>query len=573
MKWKYMGHSESTVELYIVVQCDKTVSKKVKDFFAQEHVARDLGTDFRLHVVEEALTRFAASNDIRAFGNFRLRNTLCGVKVQLSLSGMSRTATIGGLIMVTTTKETLFGITAGHPLSELREQIEEPLTPPDESGTDDGFGDHESETLPETGGEESLHGDSADEHGLRVDLGRVTHDSFLSGMTTGGNHDWALIELKHENWLPNRLDAPSNSETAGKTIVQRERRGDVVDLFCPEQQSNFSVQPAVAITCRGIQRGTLTQNNSSVLMYPGKAFVETLEFTPDSNSALGFGDSGCWVVNELTGEVYGHIVSMDAFGEAYVMPIQGMLSDIQVHLQAEKVNLPTSEGIALLQSLNTQSVTKKDQPMPSRSDLPRQAEVQDTVSYPETQQETERTRALLENSNHDARVVSDGDPVQHRLSDRSELLWRELSQEQTQHAHTRANLEQHIMRVSETLWETRQTVRGLECELSHEREMKEALERQLSHEREMKEALERQLSNERKVWKGLERELFERERRKGLETAEKRESSEERKERARKRLHEGSTIHINEGGTVFNATRGETGVFGIGGNKGVHRYE
>lgn len=280
MKLKYMGFSESTAELYIVVQCEKAVSKKVKAFFAKDYVAKDLGTDFRLHVIEEPLRRLATSNVVRVLGNPGFRNTLCGVKVELSLSGLSRMATIGGVVIVTTKKKTLYAITAGHPLSELREQVEDSASPSDEHGFDDGITrDHESETQPETDKEESLH-ELADEDGRKADLGIVSHDSFLNGKTSG-NHDWALVELKHENWLPNRLDSASKPKEVDNVKSQPEK---LVDLFCSDNQLRFSRQPAVVITSRGIQRGTLTQNKSSILMYPGEAFVETLEFVPNSES-------------------------------------------------------------------------------------------------------------------------------------------------------------------------------------------------------------------------------------------------------------------------------------------------
>lgn len=284
MKCKFMGTSESTAELHIVVQCEEAISRRVRDFFAQEHVAKDLGTDFRLHVIEEALRRLAAIHDVRAVGKMGLRNTLCGLQVQLSHSGKSRIATIGGLVMVTTTRKALFSIIAGHPLSEIREQIEDHLTPLEETGSDERtFVDYKSERLPTSGDEESLHEDLADEAGLKIDLGIVSYDSFLSG-TADDNCDWALVELNHENWRPNRLDFSPKSEEAGDARDRSKRWGDDVDLFCTEYQSPFSRQPAVVITCRGIQQGTLTQNKSSILMHPGKAFVETLEFTLDSKS-------------------------------------------------------------------------------------------------------------------------------------------------------------------------------------------------------------------------------------------------------------------------------------------------
>ena len=54
------------------------------------------------------------------------------------------------------------------------------------------------------------------------------------------------------------------------------------------------------------------------------------------------GDSGAWVVHERTGKVYGHVVSIDSFGEAYVLPIQGTLDEIRRHTKAKSVWLPSA---------------------------------------------------------------------------------------------------------------------------------------------------------------------------------------------------------------------------------------
>lgn len=54
------------------------------------------------------------------------------------------------------------------------------------------------------------------------------------------------------------------------------------------------------------------------------------------------GDSGAWVVHESTGEVYGHVVSLDSFGEACVLPIQGTLDEIRRHTKAKSVWLPSA---------------------------------------------------------------------------------------------------------------------------------------------------------------------------------------------------------------------------------------
>jgi hypothetical protein len=54
------------------------------------------------------------------------------------------------------------------------------------------------------------------------------------------------------------------------------------------------------------------------------------------------GDSGAWVVDYLTGELYGHLIASDVFGVAYVIPINDIFQDIQLRLSLEGVKLPAS---------------------------------------------------------------------------------------------------------------------------------------------------------------------------------------------------------------------------------------
>jgi len=63
------------------------------------------------------------------------------------------------------------------------------------------------------------------------------------------------------------------------------------------------------------------------------------------SEALGAGDSGAWVVDHLSGELYGHLVASDAFGIGYVVPIQDVFQDIKLRLSLEAVKLPEPKNI------------------------------------------------------------------------------------------------------------------------------------------------------------------------------------------------------------------------------------
>jgi hypothetical protein len=63
------------------------------------------------------------------------------------------------------------------------------------------------------------------------------------------------------------------------------------------------------------------------------------------------GDSGCWIKDELNGDVYGHVVCLDIFGEASVVPLKSTLEDIRLRTQAEAVSLAEREDLISLHGI------------------------------------------------------------------------------------------------------------------------------------------------------------------------------------------------------------------------------
>lgn len=52
------------------------------------------------------------------------------------------------------------------------------------------------------------------------------------------------------------------------------------------------------------------------------------------------GDSGSWVVDAETFEIYGQLVASDALGGGYVIPMTGIMDEIKSTLGAKSVGLP-----------------------------------------------------------------------------------------------------------------------------------------------------------------------------------------------------------------------------------------
>ena len=57
------------------------------------------------------------------------------------------------------------------------------------------------------------------------------------------------------------------------------------------------------------------------------------------------GDCGSWVVDDETFEVYGHVVASDAFGEAFIIPLDAIFQDMKTQLEVESVSLPAETDI------------------------------------------------------------------------------------------------------------------------------------------------------------------------------------------------------------------------------------
>ncbi|KAK4206089.1 hypothetical protein QBC37DRAFT_301498 [Rhypophila decipiens] len=317
MKLKYMGVDEKGAKPYIVIHCDKRVAKRVRKFFNQKHVLEDLGSDFQVHIVEGSLVSLAGLGNIIVWGH-KPDHTLCGTGLVLTRDeqpGNPTVATLGGIILVKFGTALMFyGVTAGHAIARAYEE--------------DPDSDHEEDEAPEVESTNCSHYMPALASAGWQAGGKVIPPQI--GIVNGNvlppeqdNYDWGLIVL---------------DEGSGA-------RGRLMGNYRLISIKNRQTTPVVAITSRGLQAGTLASNGSSIVSAIGDDFVSVFDFIPNPNSGkVPSGDSGSWVVSKETGEVYGHVVSIDSFGEAYIMPIQGTLDEIKSHLHADSVIIPSSNG-------------------------------------------------------------------------------------------------------------------------------------------------------------------------------------------------------------------------------------
>ncbi|KAL9575405.1 hypothetical protein ACKAV7_000203 [Fusarium commune] len=338
MKLKYLGLNLRSIQLYIVIQCERKVAKRVRKFFAQGHVEEELLPDFRVFVLEKALLRLTNDEVIEVIADSNPKRTWCGAPIRLRRGDKSVMATFGGVIVVETSYKRLVGLTAAHSLKKLhgspilqpsRDDREGPFL---SSSSDVSKSDEDSDCDSATTTESSLqHLEHTDDKGLItitsqhvLAIGTILCDTFNTPLAQ--NYDWAAIDLNQQDALPNRVVLDQHPDS-----------------------SDFEEESRVEPTLFPSRISTALVLRQVLVLKQGSSFVEVYDLIMEHGSSLSPGDSGSWVVDAKTSELYGHVVSVDAFGEAQVMPIRSTLDSIRMQMNATRVSLPYPDELQLLQ--------------------------------------------------------------------------------------------------------------------------------------------------------------------------------------------------------------------------------
>ncbi|KAI1361553.1 hypothetical protein F5Y08DRAFT_342587 [Xylaria arbuscula] len=332
MKLKYADHDDS---IYLVIQCDKRDKKRMQKFFAQSHVKETVGDDITIYVTTGL--RQLSTPELKVYKRGPEEITSGSL---IKIRGVSRSslATIGGAIsVVKDDRKVSYGMTAGHVLRRLivesNHQSPYPCCDP-ASHSDTSYDSDESSYSSDDDRSDVLPGPQSQPISH---IGTITEHS-LHSAPLSTNHDWALIEL-----CPNYSCSNINQMRIPSLTSQNSQ--PAILAFKPLEATPTLPSVRVIIpTSRGNKRGKLTPSTSCLLVAPGREFVETHDVVLDNECSLQPGDSGSWVIKVTTGEVYGHVVSIDMFGEANVIPFDHALRDIQAHLRADQVGLPEHPG-------------------------------------------------------------------------------------------------------------------------------------------------------------------------------------------------------------------------------------
>jgi len=269
-------------------------------------------------------------------------STLCGVQIRLD-AGDTRVAgaTIGGIVKLTYGPGDfkLAGMTAGHPLESL---------------LDTEFGIDSKATLfthPRT-------------------FGTILHPTTdTDDEVTLPKHDWALIEINPlVRKRPNLMRIAGNSGSLSLGIPKhpgtlrrlRRQNSHSTSMTTAPPASFPDVNPIeVALLSdsshfSGAKLGLLSHMPGSIMLSPDDGFIDAYLLILDEGQEFQDGDSGSWVVNPTSLEVYGHVVATDIMGDAYIVPLYASLEEMKEVLGVESVSLPDTADLldaALLQDL------------------------------------------------------------------------------------------------------------------------------------------------------------------------------------------------------------------------------
>ncbi|KAK6535591.1 hypothetical protein TWF694_002046 [Orbilia ellipsospora] len=287
-----------------------------------------------------------------------------------SEAGGPRFATLGGLILAKAGQQTsMYGMTVGHAIPILDD-----VDNSDNEGTD-GDDENDSDSFDENDedGEDGEDGEGNEEN-----------NEMESSCETDG---LVLVETMNRNLLQNYMPPSYDTETLmstngpwlkiGSAFRSPLRVGDnhnldwgIIQGFESQEIFNISAAPGANVWLRGQKllpdtilepkpkkivvlsgyggpkEGLITFGLSFVAL--GPEFHLTRAYSVNLiGSEIQAGDCGSWAVDVETDELYGHVVASNAFGEAYVIPIQSSLSQIKYSLEADEISLPVASALAV----------------------------------------------------------------------------------------------------------------------------------------------------------------------------------------------------------------------------------
>jgi len=396
-----MGSSSSDATAHIVIFCRPEQKSLVQRFAKQDAVKNmcepvDLGVpSFKIAVIDAAPRPCQGSNmQLEAVAEGATETPItsfCGLPISVKQpTGQWRNSTLGGVIKVITNagEIELYGITVGHVLQRRDEEDVERCQSLISWPNDDGPDCEELDLATALAGAReydvsSKHGEtqeSEDDDQVEVDLLEPVN---FWDLEPPDSVSWAFKEpvvvgtLAHSTesvetsqlFVPREDDADRCYNDWALFKMSRYQENQIptdkkAKLSLSTRPPGSTGRRSVYIICAsaGVKGGELAPEPGRILLGPGESFVGTYMVTPNGYRGtfitcrkglslstqvpqlIGIGicdgDSGSWVVDQDTSELYGHLVASDLFGTGYVIPMMNIFDDIKGHLVARVVDLP-----------------------------------------------------------------------------------------------------------------------------------------------------------------------------------------------------------------------------------------
>jgi hypothetical protein len=355
-----IGKSTADARLHVAVFCSPQIQIAMHEMFACPAVHQLLrlpGSDRSLGflvIPEPHSPCFAQVKiDISCPSSY-LKNchTYCGApaifrasELNIHNSHRARQGTVGGIVKVTGTdgKTQFYGMSAGHIVSAV--QAQERTLPQEENNETDAQAAFDVTAWI-----------SEDDT-----LGGILDSDKLPAVSAGRaepTHDWVLFDV--QDLRPN-LATPKGREKSMATLDMMQTRSIVVAKKL-DLRNATSDSVLLLGSIGGTREGSFSNLPADIWLEENERFVESyvlrlsgskgmfsVPIQPlyaDANALVRRGDSGAWVVHATKPELYGHVVSTNAFEQAYVLPVVDTFENIRLCLGAESVVLPSTEELS-----------------------------------------------------------------------------------------------------------------------------------------------------------------------------------------------------------------------------------
>ncbi|KAB8356701.1 hypothetical protein FH972_024277 [Carpinus fangiana] len=341
-----LGQTESCARPCILVTCNKLVVRYVTTFFDQSWVGEELNPtsgdgfpSFDLYI-KSMPCKPKAAGPVEVFERQADKNYLevitNGYPVFAQTPYGWKRSTIGGFIDV---KKTIgpvetYGLTAGHLITPWDESD-------DESGTESEEDDDDSRTV--TDNEE-------DEWDIDLEDTRFDDEDKLpeaQSAATDRSYTFEVPDIMDLAVLGHGFELVSSAMGCKSLDYALLTVQDMARCFnsrpLREQPTEHKFDEARSVTllnAMGIGlAGNLSMSLSSLLLSQKAGFVKTFKLELLDGYGVTDGDSGAWVVDTESDVVYGHVVAVDLFGDAHVVPLERVLSDMRLGFDAVEVKL------------------------------------------------------------------------------------------------------------------------------------------------------------------------------------------------------------------------------------------